>query len=101
MSCQHENFDAYVAVNRINKDGEDPGIIVAYLADVKVSCRDCGQPFEFFGIPLGMSFYQPTMSINGQEAHIPLVLPGTEPPAGLAGFRVTCQSFSGAEPTKQ
>ena len=101
MGCPHLNFNAYVAVNRIHRDGGAPDDIVAYTADIKVACRECGQPFEFFGFPCGMSFYQATVSIDGQELRVPLVLPGTEPPPGLAGFKVSFQEFPGGEVVKQ
>jgi hypothetical protein len=86
MSCKHEEFNANVAVHRIQKSDLEPDEIVAYQADIKVECRQCGQPFEFFGLPMGMSFYQPTISIDGQVMRVPLIIPGTKPPDRLPGF---------------
>lgn len=97
--CEHQNFIALASVGRINR--EESGPIVAYMVDLKIQCRECGQDFAFFGLPNGLSFYQPTVSIDGTEAHLPLVIPGTEPPAGLAGFRVTHQVFDEREAVKQ
>ena len=90
-TCAHQNFAVKADVGRINKDGNGP--IVAYICDLHVWCRDCDQQFEFFGLPNGMSFYRPTVSIDGKEAHFPLVIPGTQPPSGLAGFSVTHTVF--------
>jgi hypothetical protein len=85
--CAHETFNAFVDVNRITQ--VEGGPVVVYCADVRVNCRDCGQELEFVGLPNGMSFYRPTVSINSQEARLPMVLPGETVPEGMAGFRVT------------
>lgn len=92
--CVHVNFNAFCEVNRISKDVVDPENTVAYTIDVRASCRDCGQEFAFFGVPNGMSFYQPTMSIDGKRICLPMVIPGTQPPQGLAGFSVTHEVFA-------
>lgn len=97
MECQHQNFNAFCEVNRIFKDESNPGDIVAYTMDVRAACRECGQEFAFFGVPNGMSFYQPTMSIDGKRICLPMVIPGTEPPKGLAGFKVTYHVFEEKE----
>lgn len=81
--CTHLNFDAHVGVSRIQKSDMEPDVIVAYTAEIKIQCRECGQPFEFFGFPMGMSFYRATVSINGQELRVPLVIPGTVPPVRM------------------
>lgn len=84
--CDHMNFKATVSVGRINR--QENGPIVAYQADIKIECAECQQPFEFFNLPNGMSFYQPTVSIDGRTACMPLVIPGTRPPDGMPGYRV-------------
>lgn len=96
--CKHELFCASVSVNRLNR--EDGGPIVAYTADVRVSCHQCGQPFEFFGLPVGYSAYRPAVSLDGQELRVPLVVPGTVPPEGLPGYSVRL-THPGEEPVKQ
>ena len=45
------------------------------------------------GVPNGMSFYRPTVNINGQTLHVPAVFPGMTVPPGLAGFSVTAEVF--------
>ncbi len=118
--CPHLNFGCFTDVNRITGDGTEAiggllpvceDIVVAVpgsgvriprdTADIRIGCRDCGQPFEFFGLPFGLSFYRPTVSINHQQLRVPLVLPGTEPPPGLAGFAVTHKVFEKKEAVKQ
>lgn len=88
MSCQHLNFTAKVEVNRIPKSEQEPEKIVAYMADLRVYCQECGQPFEFLSLPVGCSFYQATCSLDGQEAHLPIAIPGQRPPEGMPGYAV-------------
>jgi hypothetical protein len=97
-ACPHENFNAIVNVNRIQKSDQEPDAIIAYNAEIRISCRDCGQPLEFYGLPVGVSPYRPTVSLDGQEMRAPLVLPGTVPPDGLAGFAV---AFTPGDPEKE
>lgn len=99
MSCQHENFNAVVDVNRIvpYEDGD----VIVYHADIKISCRDCGQALEFVGLPNGISFYRPTVSLDGQELRAPMVIPGAEVPPGMAGFSVSqCDAGGNRGPTQ-
>jgi hypothetical protein len=98
MACPHLNFECHCEVNSIQKDDLHPDEIVAYTLDVRTNCRDCGQEFEFFGIPNGMSFYQPTMSIDAKRVCIPMVLPGTKPPLGLAGYSVSFTEYPDKDP---
>lgn len=100
-TCPHMNHSVFASVGRIQKSDLEPETIVAYTADIKIQCRDCGQPYEFLGLPNGMSFYQPTVSIDGLELRAPLAIPGTRPPEGMAGFSVTHQVFDEKEAVKQ
>lgn len=99
--CKHENFNCFADVNRIQKSDLEPETIVCYALDLRIFCRDCGQPLEFVGLPLGMSYYRPTTSIDGLEARIPMVVPGQKVPEGLASFGVTMQAFEQAGPVAQ
>jgi len=65
-ACEHRNFNALVAVSRF----EDLSGI--YMADVQVSCADCGQAMQFVGLPLGLLWDRPAGSVDGCEAHLPL-----------------------------
>ena len=89
--CTHEDFNAHVEVNRITQVEGGPPVV--YTAEIKVECRKCGQEMEFVGLPHGMSFYRPTMSMNCDKVCLPMVIPGEEVPAGLAGFSVTQTVF--------
>lgn len=78
MSCQHLNFAASVNVCRLTAD-TNPELVIGYAADVKINCADCGMPFEFVGLPKGISATnsKPTVSMDGMELRAPLV-PSTD-----------------------
>lgn len=87
MDCEHQNFNAFAAVGRMLKNDTDTKPAY-FLVELKIECRDCGQRLEFVGLPCGMSAYQPMGSLNGDEARLPMVIPGEQVPAGLPGFGV-------------
>jgi len=60
--CNHKDFEAKVSVKRI----EDVG---AFIAELVVSCKECGVPFRFIGCSAGTSYEKPTVSIDGLELH--------------------------------
>lgn len=68
--CQHEQFEADVAVGRISE--VEGGPITHYTADVKIKCIECGLPFEFIGMPAGMNRKFPTTNVDFTEAHLPI-----------------------------
>jgi hypothetical protein len=81
-ACAHERFNALVNVHRItNGDG---GPIVGYMADVKVACAQCGEPFVFLGLPAGANLKQPMCSPLGEEARLPIGPVSVVNPAALA-----------------
>jgi hypothetical protein len=63
--CKHEAFTSAVAIHRI----EDLG---RFMADVKVACAECGEPFRFLGLEAGLHFTRPAVSITGLELHVPI-----------------------------
>jgi len=81
-TCEHGEFEATVDVHRITDKG-------AFTADVRISCRACGAPFEFVGVALGSSPSEPRTSVNRQELRAPIVPPGGRVPEGMAGFSIT------------
>ena len=87
MDCEHFNFNVHAEVGRLTESDSDPTVI-AYTCGLTVLCRDCGQKFEFIGLPLGFSHYHPTVSMDGLKAEIPLMIPGKPPRAGLPGYSV-------------
>jgi hypothetical protein len=88
-ACPHENFDAYVDVNRVTASDNDP-TVVGYSADIKVTCHDCGEPFRWTGVPAGISPRQPMCSVDETELHAPLRPASADPDFGLGlpGFAI-------------
>lgn len=86
--CPHENFDAVVAVNRLQAG--DGGAVEAFSADIKVNCRDCGEPFRWIGAPAGLLPTQPCVSVDETELRAPLRPASSDPDFGLGipGFAI-------------
>jgi len=63
--CKHLNFDAQVNVIRL----EDSG---SFMAEVKIECRECHTPFQFLGMPMGLSFTKPMVEVMAVEARLPI-----------------------------
>lgn len=71
--CPHETFTAEVAVNRLTDGG---GPVTSFMADVRLSCAECGEPFRFVGVPFGVSPGQPCVSVDGRELRLPVLPAG-------------------------
>ena len=81
MSCQHEQFDANVAVNRM----EDTAKIIV---DVRIHCVQCGEPFRFLGVRAGIAWTHPTCSIDETELHVPIEAEGNKRLQTTARFQM-------------
>lgn len=81
--CEHPSFDAHVAVNRLADTGR-------FTADVRISCRACGVPMRFLGLPLGLDINSATVSTDGTEARLGIAPRGEDVPMvdGVAGYQV-------------
>lgn len=86
MTCEHEQFKATVEVGRLS--ATEGGPVTHYVAEIAVVCASCGEPFEFQGLPVGYSAYQPTVDLGGAKLNAPLMPPGEKPPEGLPSFGV-------------
>lgn len=86
--CEHENFACVVEVNRLTE--AEMGPVAGYSADIRVECADCREPFCFRGVPMGLSQFAPTGSLDGTVLTAP-IHPMSDPTAGigLPGFSVT------------
>ena len=86
--CPHRDFTAEVAVNRIADPPDSPP--TAYIADITVSCADCGEPFRWTGVRAGVSFNHPMVSVDERELHAPLRPASADPDfgMGLPGFAI-------------
>lgn len=63
MTCKHMNFEARVAVNRLEDTGR-------FMAEVTIKCRDCGEPFQFLGLDAGLKMQGASVSFDGLEARL-------------------------------
>lgn len=61
--CSHLTFDASVGVHRLEDTGQ-------FMAEVKVWCRDCGEPFQFLGLEPGLDMAGTRVSVDGLEANM-------------------------------
>lgn len=64
-NCKHEKFNAQVNVNRI----ED---INKYIAEISITCAQCGVDFSFIGLPRGTNVNEPMAGAYGLEAKLPI-----------------------------
>lgn len=66
MPCEHENFDVMANIGRLTPA---PGVPVPmrFQADIRIVCRDCGEPFRFIGLPAGVDLNGASVSIDGTE----------------------------------
>ena len=63
MNCAHEDFSALVTVVRIENGKK-------FQAEVIVNCAECGIPFLFLGLPIGLDLDGATISVDGLEARL-------------------------------
>lgn len=82
--CEHKNFDANVRVARIEDKGR-------FMAEIRITCKDCGEPFQFMGLEPGLNFDGATVSLDGQEANIGICPQGVRPTPfqRLMGYSIT------------
>jgi hypothetical protein len=95
-ACLHESFEASVEVNRIT-GSDDPGApVIAYSADIRVHCVNCGEKFRWTGVPAGLMPSHPAVSVDETELHAPLRPASSDPDFGLGipGFAINYRKGS-------
>lgn len=86
--CEHKDFHTAVNIGRLT-DG-DTGPVRSFMADIRINCKDCGLPFEFMGLQMGMDLQGARMSPDGQEARIAITPSGVKPnPLHRMAFNVS------------
>jgi hypothetical protein len=82
--CKHNKAHrANVSVHYLEDTGR-------FCADIRIEC-ECGHPFQFLGLPLGLDLNGAAMDVDGQEARLAIAPVGTVPQPldkHLNGFRV-------------
>lgn len=110
LVCLHNQFRVDAAVGRImstqgdeKKEANEQAPADYYHVDLKLCCLECGQEFQWQGLPHGYSPYQPTVSIDGKTMMVPAMPVGKSVPLGMIGYRVSIQNFESSEkdPIKQ
>jgi hypothetical protein len=81
VECKHESFDAHVSVGRMEDTGR-------FMADVKITCTECNEPFRFLGVPPGISWERPACSIDSLELHAPIEPEGEKQLFARATFQM-------------
>jgi len=74
--CDHLSFSIQSKVARLT-DTED-GPAKDFMLELRISCNECGLPFEFIGVRNGISFTEPRSNISKQELCLP-IKPTTDP----------------------
>lgn len=70
QGCKHMAFDATVSVARLEDTGR-------FMAEIRIKCLDCGEPFQFLGLPMGLNMAGATVDPDGLEARI-AILPDSQ-----------------------
>ena len=70
--CEHKDFRAKVGVARLEDTKQ-------FMAEITISCADCGLPFQFLGLEPGLDTHGARMSLDGLEANIAIVPQGAVP----------------------
>lgn len=81
-ACEHRNFAVHADVNRLTRTDDDPAVI-AYMADLRVNCADCGEPFRWTGLQAGLSQARPMCNLDETVMAAPLRPASADPDFGL------------------
>lgn len=102
-ACYHPDVHVVVRFVRVGEDDPDnptPGMPVAFMVELSLTCKPCSEAFVFDGVPAGMSYDAPAVSVDGRELRAP-VRPVSLPPrhrrgiTGVSGFRIEQQQDGG------
>lgn len=80
-TCKHTDHHVDVDVSYMEDSGH-------WIASFKLRCSQCNEPYRFLGLPAGMSFTHPTVSITGTELHVPMEPEGTPELHSHASFEM-------------
>jgi len=69
LPCVHE---AFTITSRVARMEDREGLIGNFMLEMRIACTQCGLPFVFGGVPPGLSFTGPRVSIDGTELNIPI-----------------------------
>ena len=69
MKCKHQEFKSIVAVDRVENG--------RFRATIKIKCSQCGEDFQFFGVPPGVDLNGCRTSLDGLELNAAIGTPET------------------------
>lgn len=94
-ACLHENFVADVAVGRLYATDDHSGFPDAFVAEVRVVCAACDEPFRFRCLDAGLLMDRPTVSPDEAELRVPIRPASSDPDFGLGlpGFAVRMREW--------
>ena len=81
MSCEHADFIATVNIDRITD-------VERFAANVEVCCSACAERFVFIGMRAGVLPDEPTVSVDGLQARLPMRPAAGKPGGIMAGYTV-------------
>lgn len=83
MKCKHSNLRTTVAVALLEDSGRRN-------AEIKITCADCGKPFQFLGLSAGLNLDGAACSPDGLEARLAICPQGEKPNPmqAMLGFTV-------------
>lgn len=70
-----------MGVNRLAHDHD--AYPEAYMAEIRLTCADCGEPFRWTGLSAGINFRVPMTDVTGQELRAPIRPASSDPDFGL------------------
>lgn len=80
--CLHPRFESLVGIQRIVDEGGEDQMPHAFVAEIRIRC-ECGEPFRFSGLPAGLSYQQPRVSVDETELRAPIRPAGADADFGL------------------
>jgi hypothetical protein len=77
MTCEHQEFGGDIKVARLTE--VEGGPATGFMAELRISCRQCGVPMQFLGLEAGLDLQGARVSLDGLEANIAITPQGTRP----------------------
>jgi hypothetical protein len=93
--CAHETVEASVEFTRLTLVEDGP--VVGYQSSIHVACKGCKEPFEWIGLPVGLSPRLPMVSVDGLELRAPLRPVSSPPGFGEAGAGFTVAHYEAVD----
>ncbi len=89
-ACLHHEFHVQANIARVQPDEDADGMPKAFVAEISISCGQCGEPFRFSGLSAGLSYAHPMVDVAETTLHAPIRPASADPDfgMGLPGFAI-------------